>query len=289
MKNIGRIVNMVKELMGDKYEVCFKEIGKNNGLVCKSITILERGMKVGPSIHIDSLLEKIESGEISVLEAAVEITNVYREQCNKEEFKDITNRFNKEYALERVVYQIVSKEKNADLLKEKPHKDFLDLVVIYRVIVKEENASVSSMVVTNGFCDIYSISKDELDTAAKRNTEKRGFNVCSILSLLMGISDIPENTPEILMWVITNPAEFCGAAVMLYNDYFDSLAKKLESDLYILPSSIHEVIVVPTNNSELDFIRSTVCEINASKIAAEQVLSDNVYRYNRDNGMLLIA
>lgn len=289
MRIVERIVNSVKEQMGDNYEINLVEIGKNNGVVCQAITIRERGGKIAPTIHIDSLLEKTESEEISVQEAAAEITSVYRKQDDFEKYMDISKCINKEYALEKVAYQIVNKENNADMLNGIPHKEFLDLAVIYRVIIKEENDECLSMAITNDFCEAYSISKDELDSAAWKNTEERSFIVCPISSLFMDISSVPENNGELPMWVFTNPSNFNGASVMLYKDYFNGLANQLKSDLYILPSSIHEVIAVPVNNSQLDFLKRTVYEINATTVAAEEVLSNNVYRYSRANGRLSIA
>lgn len=191
--------------------------------------------------------------------------------------------------MEKVAYQIVNKENNADMLNGIPHKEFLDLAVIYRVIIKEENAGCLSMAITNDFCEAYSISKDELDSAAWKNTEKRSFIMCPISSLFMDISGMPENIGELPMWVFTNPSNFNGASVMLYKDYFNGLANQLKSDLYILPSSIHEVIAVPVNNSQLDFFKRIVSEINATTVAAEEVLSNNVYKYSRANGRLSIA
>lgn len=289
MTTIERIVNAVKGLMGDNYEVYLKEIGKNNGLVCQTVTIHKQGSKVDLFIHIDSFLEKIESGEISVQEAAAEITGVYWERYNKEGFIDIKNYVSKEYILDRVVYQIVNKRKNAKRLKKMPYKEFLDLAVVYRVIWIEENSGAFTMAVTNDFCDAYSISREELDTAARGNTEKRGFCVYSMASLLKGLSGAPENMEKAPMWVLTNPAKFHGAVVMLYKDYLNSLADQQKSDLYILPSSIHEVIAVPVNVIQLDILKTMVCEINDTEVAADEVLSNNVYRYNRDNGELFLV
>lgn len=289
MTNMKEVLREVKERMGDHYEVYSEEIGKNNGLMCQAVTIREHGSRVAPSIHADSLLEKIESEEISVQEAAAAITGVYWEKYSKEGFADIKNCISKEFILDRVIYQIVNKEKNANRLKKMPHKTFLDLAAAYRVIWKEEDSGMLSKAVTDEFCSHYSISQDELDAAARRNTEQRGFCVHSMASLLKELICMPEDVEEAPMWVITNPGKFYGAAVMLYEEYFSDLSGHLENDLYILPSSIHEVIVVPANVFETDFLKEMVREVNASEVAAEEVLSENVYRYSREDGMLLTA
>lgn len=262
---------------------------KNNGVKYQDIRILDLRRKIGPSIHVDAFLEAVDSGMISVREAADRISRFYWEWRNTGEMSDATDFLNRESALEKVVYQLVNKEKNADILSEIPHKDFLDLAVIYRVIMKEGSHGVSSMIVTDAFCDHYSISREELDTAARRNTEKRGFCEFSLSPLLVGIYDMPESAGKMSIRLLTSSNGFIGAAVMLYKERFSDLANRMETDLYIFPSSIHEVIVLPADDSSLDFFKGMVREINASEVAAEDVLSDSVYRYSRDKGMLLIA
>lgn len=237
MTNMERVVNAVKEFMGDNYEVYLNEIRKNNGMVHQAVTIREQGGKVAPSFYIDSFLKAIESEEISIWEAAEEISGFYRERVNMERARELRKCINKEYVLEKVVYQLVNKEKNTDLLSRIPYKEFLDLAVIYRVIV-EENDGYASMAVTNNLCDAYSISKDELDAAARSNTEKCGFYVSPISEVVKEMSDVPENIEKVPMWILTNSTNINGAAVMLYKKYFNDLAKQLESDLYVLPSSI---------------------------------------------------
>lgn len=111
MISTERFVNAVKELMGDNYEVCLNEIRKNNGLVQWAIIICEKRSKIAPSIYIDSFLEAIESEEISIWEAAEEISDFYRERVNMESARELGNCINKEYALEKVVYQLVNKGK----------------------------------------------------------------------------------------------------------------------------------------------------------------------------------
>ena len=87
----------------------------------------------------------------------------------------------------------------------------------------------------------------------------------------------------------TNSRRLYGAAVMDYPEYFESLSEKTGGDLYILPSSIHEVIAVPEKFMEPDALREMVMEVNASELDREEFLSDNVYRYSRKTGEIMIV
>ena len=75
-----------------------------------------------------------------------------------------------------------------------------------------------------------------------------------------------------------------GASVILYPDVLRMAAKKLGGDLLVLPSSIHEVILVRHENiGEYDKIAEFVKEINQKEVLSEDVLSDSVYRYEEKN------
>lgn len=190
------------------------------------------------------------------------------------------------------MYQLVNAEKNMRCLVDMPHKDFLDMVAIYRVVVDSTESENVSFKVKKSLCDTLAITKEELDAAASRNTEKEGFcvkSIASIITEITGISMPEEYDTDIPMFVITNPKRFNGAAAMLYNNCFGDLAEKFGDDLYILPSSIHEVIAIPVGNREPDNLRDMVCLINASEVANDEVLSNNVYRYNSKDRILSIV
>lgn len=237
--------------------------------------------------NFDELMSELDLGEISVKEAAEEITAIYRNRCDIGDAVHMAAILNKEYILETVTYQVINKGMNANLLKRVPHKEFLDLAAIYRVVGKTDESRGASAIVTDILCNSYSLSEDELDAAARRNTEENGFNVQSVGSFLSENGILFAGFEPVPMWIISNHEKINGAAVMLYKDCFEDLSNKLGSDLYILPSSIHEVIAVPAAGAEVDFLKTMVREINATKVAAEEVLSDTVYRYSRDDGLLI--
>lgn len=97
-----------------------------------------------------------------------------------------------------------------------------------------------------------------------------------------GIDDVP-------MHVMTNRAVRYGSSVMLHKGYFRELADRIGSDLYILPSSIHEVIAVPVTTADSDELRNMVADVNRSEVLPEEVLGCNVYLYSREDDELTVA
>ena len=84
------------------------------------------------------------------------------------------------------------------------------------------------------------------------------------------------------MYVCTNTAKLNGAGVILYQELLQEFADRIGSDFYILPSSIHETLLIPANGDmDLEYLRDMVRTVNRTEVAEDEVLSDSVYRYNR--------
>ncbi len=292
-ETMNMICEEVKEILGIGYTVTHQRVEKNNGLVLHGVTIKESGVMVYPSIYVDDLADRYEAGEISLQDLARHVACVYESNHDEKQFSEIVGSLSKEYIFERVVYQLVNKEKNAGRLADMPYKEILDLAAVYRIIVNEGEDDMASIAVSCSLCDKFEISTEELDAAAQRNTEARGFTVRDIASVLEDIIGLPtefsEDGNQLPMFVLTNPTMVNGAAVMLYWKCFDDLAHKLGSDLYVLPSSIHEVIAVPVCFEEPKVIKDMVMAVNATEVPAEEVLSENVYRYSMEKRVLEIV
>ncbi len=287
---LNKIVKAVKEKVGTECEVRTREVKKNNGLVLRAIEIWEPGASGTAEIYIDGLLNRVETCEIGLDEAVREVVRIHKKH-KENEFADMVKRIDKRYILDNVTCQLVSKEKNGERLSVMPYRDFLDLAVIYRVIVAENGSETASFAVGNAICKKHGIGGDELESAARRNTEGKGFRTWPIASIIAETAGVQEEDCEgnIPMWVFSNDRRNYGAAVMLYEGYFDKLARRIESDLYILPSSIHEVVAVPDNGMDKDELRAIVRMINSSEVPEDEVLSENVYRYCRKEKRLVIA
>ncbi len=287
---MSRIVEAVKEEIGVESTVQPKEVKKNNGLVRQAVEILGPGSSVGVCIYIDSLLKEVDLGRCGAREAAREIAKIQREYAHNNEFVDIVNGLDKQRILEKVTYQLINEEKNRERLGNMPYRKFLDLAAIYRVAIGESEEGTDSFTMSNEICKKYGIRESELDDAARRNTEKMGFEVRTMTSILSEITGEPEDTfAGDPIWVFTNRQRADGASVMLYNEYFDKLACNVNDDLYILPSSIHEVIAIPAGGMKVWKLRLMVHEVNYEKVPADEVLSENVYKYSRKEGMEVIG
>ncbi len=290
---LNKVREEVEKEFGIGYTVCIKNVAKNNGIVLQSVNIREPGKDLTPNIYIDSLLVEINSGAISIREAAQEIISTYKNNKNEYRAKGLEQILSRRGILKRVTYQLINAEKNQERLRYMPHREFLDLAVVYRVILEEDGPDVVGFEVSNGICEKYGIEETELDCAARQNTEEGRFQIRRMKSIFAEIEGMSQEDAEIVgpvqMWVLSNARLVNGAAIMLYNEYFEKLAGVIGSDLYIMPSSIHEVIAIRDDVAEPGELRKMVQMINSSEVMVGEVLSGNVYRYSREDNKLVIA
>ena len=204
-------------------------------------------------------------------------------------------------ARRHVVYKLISTSANEELLREIPHIPFLDLSIVFYLLFDDGDTRFSSLVY-NDQAIRWHLGAGELYALA-------GKNSLSLLPpLLRSMADVmrdmaaermDEDTSQLFdhlleeqrsshpLYVLTNQAEFNGASCILYPGQLKNFADALESDLIVLPSSIHEVLITPDrDNSHYDSLSTMVSQINEEEVLREDRLSDHIYLYSRESGRL---
>lgn len=258
------------------------------------IEIRKTGETLVTRIYVDGIVDRVKDGFMTVEDAAKKVLDIYQNSEELDIEMDVENWIAREFILNHVEYQLVNAERNAEKLKDIPGKKIADLVAIYRVVIGLDEDGMKSYVLTNAGLARSKISLEELDEAAKKNTEKSGFSVrtmSEVMYELMGVNPGPEieepDGPQ--MYVLTNARKLHGANIMLYKEYLEIAAEKMNGDFYILPSSIHELLAVPVSTAGLEELRWMVKEVNDNEVAPEEILGYGVYRYNRETGEVEVA
>ena len=291
---VKELVGAVKEMAGNGYSVTAQETTKNNGVKMLGIEIRKPEETVVPRLYVDGIVDRVEDGFMTVEDAAKKVFEMYQNSETPEIEMNVEKWIDRKFILNHVEYQLVNAERNAEKLKDIPGKKIADLVAIYRVVVGLDEDGMKSYVLTNAGLARSKISLEELDEAAKKNTEKSGFSVRTmneVMYELMGVNPGPEieepDGPQ--MYVLTNARKLRGANIMLYKEYLEIAAEKMNGDFYILPSSIHELLAVPVSTAEIEKLRQMVKEVNDNEVAPEEILGYEVYRYNRETGEVEVA
>lgn len=252
---------------------------------------------VSPTLYINDMYEKYsKTGDLqaTLREAAEAMDEAFREA--EVPPLDIST------AKDNIIFQLVNTMQNEDLLKKLPHRDFQDLSVIYRWVVSVEQQGLSSVVINNHVAESLGMGEEQLFRAAAENTRRilppvvqsmnevmRDMFVADGMPMELADLMVGEQEPETTLWVISNERKIEGAASMLYEDKLHSLAEKVGTDLYILPSSIHEVIAVSVEMGEPEELAQMVSEINMDQVDLSERLSNQVYHYDKDLRRITLA
>lgn len=175
---------------------------------------------------------------------------------------------------------------NEEKLAQIPHKNVEDMALVYRF---EEESSVygsASILITNEMLVVYDITADQLHEdamkAAVQNRPAKLHNMNDVMRDMMGDMSglVPMNEPSPL-WVATVEGGQNGAGVIQYPGFLDQAAEALGGDFYVLPSSVHEVLLVADNGSmELGYLEEMVRSVNETEVSPAERLSNNVYHYD---------
>lgn len=184
---------------------------------------------------------------------------------------------------------LINTQDNLELLENAPHRSFLDLSIIYKCMVPASNGELGTVLVDDHFMNMLNMTEEELFQMASQNTKKLLPVMIKRLDDVIG-DMLEENIDEKSnFYVISNDMGIHGAINMTYEEELYNLAQKLKSDLFILPSSIHEVIAVPSHSENVEWLRELVQSVNTEQVAVEERLSNSVYQYKRQNREISIA
>lgn len=270
-------------------EVTITSVRKNNGIIYKGLHIRAEQESVSPSIYLDDYYAYYLRGES--LEAIIRrIREEYVWAMEKVASYHINlSRF--EYIKDRVIYRLVNYEKNKEILEDCPFIRLYDLAVTFRWVAHSDEIGVSTALITKQELELWNISLHELLLTAQNNT-RRLFppRIVDLNHLLQQMGkDISEFEDSVPMYVMTNEQQINGATVLIYDNVIQEFACQKNTSLYILPSSIHEIILIPAEEfGDPSGLRALVREANHSIVSLGDILSDSVYFYDLERKKIVL-
>lgn len=294
---VSLIKRMVTDRMGQGYKVKIIKVIKNNSLELDSLVVLKNGENIAPNIYLNSYYDSYIEGT-PITEIIDRLCLIYK-NCSISVVKP-----DFEYTIELmrpyIFFRLVNFERNKQLLKKLPHVRYLDLAITFHCLVRCDEDSINTIRITNKHIERWGISRDELMELAKENTIRLFPPVIkTIKEVIPGLlysgelDEISEYgvKDEIIcpMYILTNQKGINGASCMVYKGIIQEFAQLIRSDLLILPSSIHEIILVPCNVAEdRERLRRMLIDINASQVPVEEVLSDNIYTFSLERNAIMM-
>ena len=297
----GQVRNALEEELGKDYRVEVRPVQKNNGIVLHGLLILTDSRNVAPTLYLEPFWEAYESGT-PLAQIVAKLIKIYREDMPKVNINiEFFRHFEK--VSDRICYRLIRQEGNEELLQDIPYVPFLDLAICFFYAYSGDDLGEGSILIHNSHMELWKTNIRKLMELAGENTPVLFPFSCSPMEQILREMILDEVCPEEMpdkeeqesffeynpMWVLSNRQRIQGAACILYPDLLKQLAKKQENNFYILPSSIHEVILLPDKGSESPIqLKEMIAEVNRTQVAPEEVLSNNLYYFDYDEGKVKI-
>lgn len=291
----------VADRLGSSFSVSVQQVPKNNGVVSDSLCIQKPPSPVSAAIYMGHFFDEYRKG-MPVSSIVSEILQIYDSHTLPPAF--LPEQFlSFEACRQNLACKLVNTSRNKASLPNIPHFSFLDLSIVFYLFTENEDEVFTSLV-NNSQMDLWGVTAEELFSQAKSNSMSLFPPVIKELDEIIHnllpsqetpfSSDQKEAFPPIqeekpLIYVLTNIKGVNGAYTMLYPGVLESFAQAAGSDLVIIPSSIHEVLLIP-QEPDMDYstMDDTIREINQTEVPAEEHLSDHIYFYSRMSGRIFL-
>lgn len=290
----------VEKRTGDCFRVRLNDVRKNNGVVLRGLTVMQDDSNISPTIYLNSYFEEYVNGRVTLVNVVNDVMDTYhRNKVNRS--VDMRHFLSYDSVKQHVVYKLVNTEKNKELLEDIPHIEFLDLSIVFQCMVAQEELGTASILIHNVHLKLWDVTVEKLYQAARENTQTLlQYEIKSMTEVLCEIMEaenpegfnhdkcVAEFSDSVPMYVLSNKSRVEGAACMLYPNLVRDFAEAIGSSFYIIPSSVHELLLLPAGaDDESGEIKNMIKEINDTQVSAEEILSYSLYFYDKEEGKII--
>lgn len=284
----------------EQCDVSLEEVTKNNGVRLHGVCIREPKSNIAPTIYLEEHYDSYRKG-MSIDEIVWHICQQYQ-ACGKGKFQAVEKLLDFQYMKPMIAYKLINYEKNAERLQEMPYVLFEDLAVVFYCMLDCRLGRSITVPITNRHMEAWDLTTDELYQIAHKNTPLILPSAVYDMDHVLKDIAVETNSKELsemarksqeqsgeMMYVLTNSNKNLGACCILYEQLLSDFAKALGKSFFLLPSSIHEMILLPdTGRMLVEELLSMVKEVNATQVEPEEILSDHVYYYSKEAGTLIM-
>ena len=287
---IDAIIEEVKALLPE-IEVSAQQTVKNNNVILNGIVLKKRDECIAPTIYIENYLDDANKDYVGQSKRIAEcIVEAYKNEikipAEYGNVGEIVSDFSKVAPLLRL--RLVNKENNAKLLINIPYIPFLDMAIIAVIELSKTDDGSAAIKVNKGLLEVWGFSAlSDILNIARKNTFTVPYKFQAMADILAELSGLPREffSGAVSTYVLSNQGNLNGATEICNYATMETIAEQLQSDLIVLPSSIHEVIIMPKDDgADVKQLIEMVKSINGNGVAADEVLSDHAYIFRRGFG-----
>lgn len=289
----------VMQRLGKDYQVEIQKVNKNNGVPYIGLNLRKHGQTVTPVVYLNEHFQQYISGRATIQQIADRVAKTVRAESP---YIDVRQFLNYESVRKMVVYRVINTERNKELLEDLPHVEYMDLSIIFKVLISQEDLSTASILVHNVHIKLWGVTVEDLYRDAQENTQRLdGYELKSMARVLYEMMEAEDQagynpnecmkslSDDVSMYVLSNKHKIEGTSCMLYPDVIRNFSDMIGSSLYIIPSSIHELLLLPAaDTKDSGEIRNMIREVNDTQVEPEEILSYSLYYYNREEDRIII-
>lgn len=289
---LQEMVECIADKCDEFADVTINSIRKNNGIILSGLCIRGKNENAAPTIYMEHYYTRYKEGE-DIWSLSDEIMEVYYSSRLPENLSpDFFMDYNK--IKDNIFCKLINYDLNSELLDEVPYGRFFDLAIVAYCRINDSKIGEASILIKNEHIKLWKVKGEEIIESAVRNTrENMIFDIKSIYDVLLesvsekelsdgGIDD------SVQMLVVTNECRYFGAVFMIFKEKIKEISDRLGSDLYIIPSSIHELIIMRKSEDYNQVtINRMITEINNTELRGEEVLSNHAYIYSKEEQVLI--
>lgn len=312
--NYQEFVCAVEKKMNDKMEGGMKanlyRSLRNNGTERMGIMMETKGRNISPTIYLEEFYVRYQKGE--KIDDIIKDIMRFWQDAKKQMPGNANDLESFAQIRDRIVFKLINTRQNETLLKDVPSRPFLDLSIVYYVLLDVNLKGTATMLIRKEHLKMWNVKEEDIRNAAEQNAARllpaemftmrqtmdellcpsmRGQrqNLLTDGAALLRGGTKEEEEGEDFMYVLSNQLRSFGAACIVYPHVLEMVGRIVGEDFCVLPSSVHEVIIVPESYSmEQKEMDEMVTEINATQVADEEVLSNHAYFYERDAKKLIL-
>ena len=280
----------------EEYKASINHVIKNNSVELDGICLHRAGDTLSPTVYLNHFYEEYLEGRPlhSILsEIAATLSSEVPELEVNTSLYD-----NYDAIRHQIIFRLVNYERNEELLTSCPYLPFCDLAITFRWLVHSDSSGIASALITNKEMELWNITLEELYQTASINTRRLFPATIQPIQQLLSeyldkdadIQELLDQTPdELQLFILSNEPRINGSTSMIYDGILADFAKKIKKDLYILPSSIHEVLLMPaTKEIEEQALLNLVRDANRTVVGLPDILSDSIYRFDSKHNRLIM-
>lgn len=202
---------------------------------------------------------------------------------------------NYNWVKDKIYPRLINTGMSEEYLSNKPHKDIEDLSVVYTIRFSSDERGIASAAITYDLLELYGVDKETIHKQAMSNLAKEKPKFMNIADMLFNpnakekkIENINPEDYEVPFFFLSSQNGTCGSVMILNPKTMDAITKNF-GDIYVIPSSVHEVLIVPQHVMPAKLLAKMCTEINSKEVPDQDILSNNIYEYDAETHSLSIA